>query len=87
MQEFIKTPELPDVVRPYPPSFEPNAIWNVKEICEYLNIKVTHFYEIEAKIPTFKSGQKRVAFAKDVIAYAERLKAEQNPHFKKWVTR
>jgi|GEM_PF-4748039 len=68
--------------RQYPKSFDPKALWNTQEIIGYLNISKATFYDMEYLIPTFKAGQCRVAFAKDVIAYAERLKQNQNPHFK-----
>lgn len=62
----------------YPQSFDPKALWNSDEICRYLNISKPTFYEIEALIPTFKIGKRRVAFAANVIEYAERIAREQN---------
>ena len=62
----------------YPKSFDPKALWNSDEICRYLNISKPFFYEIEARIPTFKVGQRRVAFAAKVIGFAEMLQREQN---------
>lgn len=65
--------------RAYPKSFHPDALWNKDEIEGYLSITDNIFYEREMEIPTFKVGRRRVAFAKDVIALAERIKLEQNP--------
>lgn len=65
--------------RAYPKSFHPDALWNKEEIIGYLSISGSIYYELEMEIPTFRVGRRRVAFAKDVIALAERIKLEQNP--------
>lgn len=65
--------------RAYPKSFHPDALWNKDEIEGYLSITDSVFYDREMEIPTFKVGRRRVAFAKDVIALAEKIKLEQNP--------
>ena len=63
----------------YPQSFHPEALWCVEEICGYLHIKRTRFYEIEYRLNTVKVGRRRVARAEDVISYAKQQRAEQNP--------
>lgn len=65
--------------RHYPESFHPEALWNMEEICGYLSIAHNKYYEIEPMFKTFKVGRRRVAFAANVIAYAHRIEAEQNP--------
>ena len=65
--------------RAYPKSFHPDALWNKEEIIGYLSISGSIYYELEMEIPTFRVGRRRVAFAKDVIALAERMKLDQNP--------
>ena len=61
--------------RAYPKSFHPDALWNKDEIEGYLSITDSVFYDREMEIPTFKVGRRRVAFAKDVIALAEKINA------------
>lgn len=68
--------------RAYPKAFHPDALWNKEEIMGYLSISDPVYYELEMEIPTFRVGRRRVAFAKDVIALAERIKLEQNPPMK-----
>jgi hypothetical protein len=62
----------------YPRSFEPKAIWTLEEVCGYLGISRATYFDIEPKFRSFRVGRRRMAFAKDVIAYAETIQAAQN---------
>ena len=80
----LRPSTLPDALpqkvkeKSYPQSFELQALWNIEEICGYLRFSKPYFYKIRSQIPTFKTGNRRVAFAKDVMAWAEHQKNKQN---------